>query len=332
MPKAKVQIRDVAREAGVSIGTVSNVLNRPDTVSPANVMKVRAAMEATGFVPNDVARQLKSGESSTIGMIVLNVANPFFASLAHACETEAERLGLTVVLGSSDHRASREERYIDLFEKQRVSGLLIAPISGVTDRITTMSARDQPVVIFDPHVDSQSFCSVVLDGESAGQLATRHLIDRGRDELAFVGGPSYQVQDRRDGFDREVERRGVRARVFDTADQTIEEGRRVGAEIARLSEDERPNGVFAANDALAIGIIQSLQEVPGMRIPEDISLVGYDDIDYARSFRLTTIRQPLEDLAHHALRLLREEIETGQSGHVHERLLLQPELVVRDSA
>lgn len=332
MPKAKVQIRDVAREAGVSIGTVSNVLNRPDTVSAANVLKVRLAVEATGFVPNDVARQLKMGDSSTIGMIVLNVANPFFASLAHACETAAEESGLTVVLGSSDHKASREERYLDLFEKQRVSGLLIAPLAGVTPRITRMHRRDQPVVLFDPNVDISSFCSVVLDGGAAGRLATQHLVDRGRKRLAFAGGPRYQVQDRITGFEEVIaDHENVSAVYYETFDQTVEEGRRIGEQLVRMDPTTRPDGIFAANDAIAFGILQTAQNTHALSIPQDISLVGYDDIDYASSFGLTTIRQPLLALASNALRLLRSEIEVGQAAHKHERLLLRPELIVRTS-
>ena len=332
MPKAKIQIRDVARHAGVSIGTVSNVLNRPETVSAANVLKVRLAMEAIGFVPNDVARQLKMGDSSTIGMIVLNVANPFFASLAHACETVAEENGLTVVLGSSDHNPSREERYLDLFEKQRVSGLLIAPLAGVTPRITQMHKRDQPVVLFDPNVDPASFCSVVLDGGAAGRQATQHLVDRGRKRLAFVGGPRYQVQDRIVGFEEVVaERDDVTADYFETTDQTFEEGRRIGEDLVRMDRAARPDGIFAANDAIAFGILQTIQTTDALSIPRDMSLVGYDDIDYASSFGLTTIRQPLRALASNALRLLRTEIELGQSAHQHERLLLRPELIVRAS-
>lgn len=330
--RSRVQIRDVAARAGVSIGTVSNVLNRPETVSPRSLTKVRAAMEEIGFVPNDVARQLRIGESRTIGMIVLNIANPFFATLAHACETVAEVHGLTVVLGSSDHNQVREERYLELFEKQRVGGLLIAPLAGVSRHIAQLRKRDLPLVIFDPNADPELYCSVVLDGVAAGRLAAEHLIDRGRRRLAFVGGPRYQVQDRREGFTEVIASRGgTTLELYDTADQTIEEGRRVGAQLVQLAPDVRPDGVFAANDSIAFGILQAVMNDSQIRIPEDLSLIGYDDIDYASSVRLTTIRQPLDALATHALRLLREEIEEGPTSHTHERLLLAPELIVRET-
>lgn len=329
----RVQIRDVAVRAGVSIGTVSNVLNRPETVSPRSLAKVRAAMDETGFIPNDVARQLRLGDSSTIGMIVLNIANPFFATLAHACETVAEASSLTVVLGSSDHNQAREERYLSLFEKQRVSGILIAPLAGVTPHISQLHKRDQPIVIFDPNVDPASYCSVVLDGVAAGRLATSHLISRGRRHLAFVGGPIYQIQDRRTGFAEVIASSGgIRSSYYDTTDQTIEEGRRIGAELVGLPSHERPDGVFAANDSIALGILQSLLASSNLRIPEDLSVVGYDDIDYASSVRLTTIKQPFQELASSALRLLREEISGGHTAHAHERLLLKPELIVRESS
>lgn len=289
-------------------------------------------MEEIGFVPNDVARQLRIGESRTIAMIVLNIANPFFATLAHACETVAETHGLTVVLGSSDHNQVREERYLDLFEKQRVGGLLIAPLAGVSRHIAQLRKRDLPLVIFDPNADPESYCSVVLDGVAAGRLAAEHLIGRGRRRLAFVGGPRYQVQDRCEGFAEVIASGGgASLEFFDTQDQTIEEGRRVGAQLVRLAPDKRPDGVFAANDSIAFGILQAAMNDSKIRIPEDLSLVGYDDIDYASSVRLTTIRQPLDALATNALRLLREEIEEGPTAHAHERLLLAPELIVRQT-
>jgi LacI family transcriptional regulator len=328
-----VGIREVAAQAQVSVGTVSNVLNKPDTVSPGTLELVLRVMDEMGFVRNDLARQLKMGGGTTLGMIVMNVGNPFFGDLAHACEAAAEKLGHTIIIGSSDQLPQREDRYIDLFEEQRVRGMLIAPLGGESPRIERLSRRGMPVVLFDINAGEGEFCSVALDGTMGGHQAASHLIETGRRRLAFVGGPLHQVQDRWRGAERAVsEVEGVTLRHIDTGDQTIAEGRRVGEELSALPETERPDGLFAANDLLALGVMQALVLAEGIEIPRDVAIVGYDDIDYAASaiVPLTSVRQPLDVLAHEAVRLVLDDA-APDSDHVHEHLLLPPVLVVRAS-
>lgn len=330
-----VGIREVAARAQVSVGTVSNVLNKPDIVSPATLERVQRVMDEVGFVRNDLARQLKMGGGTTLGLIVLNVANPFFGDLAHACEDAAEALGHTIIVGSSDQLSEREDRYIELFEEQRVRGLLIAPLDGPTPRIDRLARRGMPVVLFDINAGEGDFCTVALDGAAGGYQATAHLIETGRRALAFVGGPLHQVEDRWRGATRAVadaEGTGVTLRHIDTDDQTIAEGRRIGEAISELPPDARPDGIFAANDLLALGVMQALVLADGIDIPADVAIVGYDDIDYAESaiVPLTSVRQPLRELAHEAVRLVLDDA-TAEAGHVHEHELLPPVLVVRAS-
>ncbi|WP_243065008.1 LacI family DNA-binding transcriptional regulator [Humibacter sp. RRB41] len=328
-----VGIREVAERAGVSVGTVSNVLNKPDIVSKRTLAKVLQVIDDLGFVRNDLARQLKMGGGTTLGMIVLNVANPFFAELAHASEAAAEQLGYTVVLGSSDQLAGREDRYIDLFEEQRVRGMLIAPLEGTTQRMRRLRQRGMPLVLFDIRGDGGDFCSVAMDGDAGGYLAATHLVQQGKRYIAFLGGPLHQVQDRWVGALRAcAETSGVKLTHIDTVDQTIADGNAAGDELARMPAAERPDAVFAANDLLALGLMQSLVRA-GIRLPHDIAIVGYDDIDYAASaiVPLSTIRQPQRELAREAIRLVLDEA-ADPSGHQHEHLRLPPELVVRESS
>ncbi|MET4783189.1 substrate-binding domain-containing protein [Glaciihabitans sp. UYNi722] len=328
-----VGIREVAEHAGVSIGTVSNVLNHVKTVTSANLEKVQASMLELGFVRNDLARQLRMGGGNTIGLVVLNVANPFFADLAHALEAEAEANGHTIILGSSDQDADRENRYIDLFEEQRVRGMLIAPLDGVTPRLSRLRSRGAPVVLFDSTADPEQFCSVTLDGTAGGYMATRHLIDTGRRRIVFAGGPLPQVSERLAGASRAArESAGVTLSLIETGDLTVAEGRIVGDQILQQRPEERPDAIFAANDLLAVGILQSLILAEDLKVPDDIALIGYDDIDFAASTMvpLSTIRQPRELIAREALRLLEEEADPA-SGHVHARHLFTPELIVRES-
>lgn len=277
-----VGIREVAERAMVSVGTVSNVLNKPDVVSTKTLERVLATMDELGFVRNDPARQLKMGGGTTLGMIVLNMANPFFGDLAHACESAAEVRGHTVIFGSSDQLAGREDRYIDLFEEQRVRGMIIAPLDGSTERIERLIRRGMPVVLFDIHAGTGDFCSVAMDGSEGGYLATRHLLEAGRRRIAFLGGPLHQVADRWDGALKAVDEfDGAVLTHIDTVDQTIADGRAIGDQLAAMDSQSRPDAVFGANDLLALGLMQSLVIADGIEVPRDIAIVGYDDIDYS---------------------------------------------------
>lgn len=332
-PRQAVRIRDVAAHAGVSVGTVSNVLNTPDRVSPRSLEKVTAAMAELGFVRNEVARQLRQGSSKVFGMVTFSLSNPFFGDVAHAAEVAAEENGYTVVVGSSDQEQEREDRYVDLFEVQRVRGLMIAPLDGISPRLAQMRERGIPVVIFDSRVDLEHYSSVQMDGIAAGYLAASHLIESGRRRLMFAGGPLQQVVDRLTGASRAVgENPGVTLAITDTPDLSVAEGRAVGERIAALPRADRPDGVFAANDLLAVGMLQSLLNVPDLSVPDDIAIVGYDDIEFASAsvVPLTSIRQPREAIAREAVRMLLAEAE-DPDGYVHESVLLPPELIVRES-
>lgn len=332
--RASVGIRDVALAAGVSVGTVSNVLNYPDQVSQKTLIKVQTTMNELGFVRNDLARQLRMGRGNAIGLVVVNVANPFFAELAHELEAVAEEAGHTVVIGSSDQDPDREQRYIDLFDEQRVRGLLIVPQQGVTPRLARLRAHGTPAVLFDSNVDSDQVCSVGLDGVAGSYMAVRHLIDTGRRRLVVAGGPLSQISDRVSGASRAArETPEVTLSIMETSDLTVDEGRKVAERILALRKEDRPDAVFAGNDLLAIGLLQTLVLDRRLSVPGDIAIVGYDDIDFAAStvVPLTTIRQPRESLARAALELLEEEI-SGKEDHQHGRHLLQPQLIIRGSS
>ncbi|WP_062318137.1 LacI family DNA-binding transcriptional regulator [Demequina maris] len=332
--RRKVGVREVAERAGVSMGTVSNVVNGVATVSPENVERVQLAIRELGFVPNSHARQLRGGRSDTIGMLVLNVGNPFFADVAHVVQDLAQHEGSPLVIASSDQDPKREERLLTMFEESRARGLIVAPVRGVTPGLVAAHRRGMPIVLLDEHADGHQFCSVSLDGTAGGYIAARHLVDLGRRRLAFVGGPLPQVTDRLAGVSRAVdEAPGALMSVFEVPDLTVDQGRVVGKRIAALDARDRPDGIFAANDLVALGILTELLAA-GIDVPADVALVGYDDIDYAKtaSVPLTSVAQPRTTIATEALRLLlEEERATAKTPHVHEQRRLAPELIVRAS-
>jgi LacI family transcriptional regulator len=330
-----VSVREVAAMASVSVGTVSNVLNRPEKVAPDTVARVLAAIDQLGFVRNDAARQLRAGRSRSIGLVVLDVRNPFFTEVARGAEDRAAEDGMTILLGNSDENADRERSYLDLFEEQRVHGVLISPLGDDETRLQRLRVRETPVVLVDRVSEDRSLSSVSVDDVVGGELAVRHLLDTGRRRITFVGGPTSirQVADRLTGARRAVDTEpGATLEVIETESLTVLEGRSAGEAIRDRSAGERPDAVFAANDLLAMGVLQALNMMGSLRVPQDIALIGYDDIDFASAavVPLSSIRQPAALIGYTAVDLLLKEAASN-GGSTPEQVVFQPELVVRAS-
>ena len=329
-----VSVRDVAKKAGVSVGTVSNVLNNPDKVSEKSVAKVQNAIDQLGFVRNDAARQLRAGKSRSIGLVVLDVRNPFFAEVARGTEEAAEEHGLSVLFANSDENLDREKNLLVLFEEQRVAGILVSPLSSELAEIKRIRDRGTPVVLVDRKSRDKSFSSVSVDDVAGGFLAADHLIATGKEKLLFAGGPMEieQISDRLKGAQSAADAKGVKLEIGVTKNLTVLEGRALATEILARPKNLRPDGIFAANDLLALGIMQVLVVAPDVSIPKDIALVGYDDISFAGTalISLTSIRQPSLLIGAQAVELLIQE--TDETKEFKKRqVVFQPELVVRDS-
>jgi LacI family transcriptional regulator len=333
-------VKDVAVAAGVSVGTVSNVLNRPQAVSPATLTRVRAAIEALGFVRNESARQLRAGSSRAVGLVVIDAGNPFFADVARGVEDAVQDSGGVVLLGNSAGSPLRERRYLDLFEEQRVRGVLIAPCGEASIDFSGLQRLGIPVVFLDRYPDGAPFSSVTVDDLTGGRLAGEHLLSHGHRRLAFVGGPSSlrQVTDRRAGVERAVTDAHdgeVSLLVVSTPELTTDAGREAAEELVALPTQNRPTGVVAGNDLVAIGMLQGLLR-HGLRVPEDVAVVGYDDIEFAASAAvpLSSVRQPREELGRTGARLLQEQIAAAATGELvpARQVQFRPELVVRRSS
>ncbi|KZE88575.1 LacI family DNA-binding transcriptional regulator [Microbacterium sp. TNHR37B] len=328
-----VSVKDVAAAAAVSVGTVSNVLNRPDKVSPDTVARVHEVIERLGFVRNDAARQLRAGRSRSIGLIVLDSANPFFAEVARGAEERAAEHGISVLLGNSDQDADRENAYLDLFREQRVNGVLLSPRALDDGRAAALAAAGLPVVLVDAELPGSTLSSVAVDDVEGGHLAVAHLVERGRRRIAFVGPPAIrQVADRLEGARRALAGTpGTTLDVMPSEGLTILHGRTVGESIAALSPAARPDAVFCANDLLAVGVLQGAAILGGLRVPEDLALIGYDDIEYAQStvVPLSSVRQPARAIGAAAVDALFERLDDPTSAPRHVRF--RPELVVRSS-
>ncbi|MQY30674.1 LacI family DNA-binding transcriptional regulator [Nocardia aurantia] len=327
-----VSIKDVARVAGVSLGTVSNVLNRPDQVAPATRERVRQAIADIGYVRNDSARQLRAGRSRTLAMVVLDMANPFFTDVARGAEEEAAGHGAMLVLCNSGADERREHRHLEQIAEQRMRGVLLTPVVGSGDEpLELLAAQNIPAVLVDRGSPRPDRCSVTVDDVLGGRLAARHLLALGHTHLGFVGGPLSvtQVADRFQGAADVARGTGARLDHIATDAPTVTAGR--DATVALLAADVRPTALFCANDLLALGALQALI-MAGLSVPGDMAVIGYDDIDFAAAAAvpLSSVRQPREELGRSAARLLLEEADRDAT-HRHQHVVFMPELVVRRS-
>jgi LacI family transcriptional regulator len=333
-PARSPSVKDVAAAAGVSLGTVSNVLNRPDRVSPATRLRVEQAMADLGFVRNEFARQLRMGTSRTLAYVMLDATNPFFTDVAQGIELAAEGADISLFLCNSNNSPAREASHLAHLMQQRVQGILITPLDSEAESLDLVASRGVPLVLVDRKRADERYCSVAVDDELGGRLAIEHLVDRGHRRVAFVGGPASlgQVQDRLAGARQAWAEAGLAAEdllVLPTAALTVSEGRGAGERLAGIPRKRRPTAAFCTNDLVALGLLQQVIGA-GRSVPGDLAIVGYDDIYFAAAAAvpLTSVRQPRQELGRTAARLVLSETEPD---HVHQQVVFQPELVARIS-
>lgn len=325
---------DVARLAGVSLGTVSNALNKPEIVSGQTRQRIQAAIDELGFVRNGAARSLAAGSTDAVGLVLVDLANSFFVDIARGAEDAVQQRSKFLLLANADVDLAKQDRYLAIFEEARVAGILLAPLDLPLDTAAAVRGRGCPVVLV--NYAAEGFCGVTVDEEHGGYLAARHLVEQGRTDLLFVGGPLslHAVEGRLRGATRAVEEAGggVRLRHVPTRTLSAREGRRVAEELVAGRGGRMPDGVVAAADSLAVAIVQALTTVHRVKVPEEIAVTGYDDNHFAAEgpVPVTTVRQPGPEMGETAARLLLDEIDAGP-GHRHRTLMLKPTLVPRQS-
>jgi LacI family transcriptional regulator len=334
--RKSVGIKDVAASAGVSVGTVSNVLNRPELVAEVTRRRVQRAITSLGFVRNESGRQLRAGQSRTIAYVTLNASNPFFADVARGVEEVARAQGLALFICNSDSDEAREADYLELLLHHRVRGALVSPVGDEAPALELMQSHGVPIVLVDRRAGRRG-CSVGVDDVEGGSLAVAHLRQQGHERIAFVGGPvsMVHVADRLEGSRQAMEASGRPADglvVVETTALNVAEGRRAGSVLAGFPRARRPTAAFCANDLLALGLLQQMTHV-GIAVPGELAIVGYDDIEFASAAAvpLSSVRQPRDLLGRTAAELLLAE-SAADSTHVHQEVLFHPELVIRTSS
>jgi len=333
----KPDIRDVARRAGVSVGTVSNVLNRPDLVAATTRARVEGALADLHYVRNESARQLRRGQSRTVGLIVPDIANPFFTDVARGIEEVTRAADALVIVCNSDNEASNDLRYLRMLAEHQVLGVLHVPAGASASSTSRARERATRVVLLDHKSRTTGQCSVSVNDVHGGELATTHLLKAGHRRIGFVGAGTSrarQVIDRLAGARRAMVAAGRNPDdlvVLDAPLLNVPGGVAAARDLLRLGVRKRPTAVACVNDLLAIGMLQELLR-GGVQVPGDVAIVGYDDIAFAAvsAVPLTSVRQPRIDLGRRAATLLLDEAFNPH--HEHRRDEFEPELIVRESS
>ena len=328
MSSKRVRIREVAARAGVSTGTVSNVLNHPESVSLQTRTHILKVMDEMNFVRDASARQLRVGESQTVGVVVRDLSNSFYMELARGIEDRLAQDDCIMMMCSSDEDPVRESRFVRLFAEQGVRGILITPFHDTSEQIGLLEALQIPTVLLDSISDETK--SVSVDHVDGAEQAVRHLLDQGHRRIGFINGPSSlrPCRERADGAKRAVLAHGL------DIDEVL-----VSTSIGSMTADSGQKGmaallnqgpltaVFCINDFVAMGALRELR-TRGLSIPSDVAIIGYDDILFAGEMMvpLTSVRQPMHKLGWTAVEMLLNPDKA--SNHIS----FQPQLIVRESS
>ena len=327
------RISDVAALASVSAGWVSTYLNAPEKISADKAKRIQAAIDELGYVRNDAGRQLRRGTSGVVGFVAFDVGDPFTYMVARGARRRAAEAGFRVVIADTEGDSSIERDYLRMFEEQRARGVLVSAVDS--EAYLESGHVRQPTVMIDHRSDSGRFSSVSVNNVLGGRLAVEHLLNQGRTRIAFVGGPTsiQQIGDRLRGAQMAVaESPGARLEVISTQDRDTAAGRHVAEGIAARPRGQRPDALFCVNDTIAVGVLQRLLTDGSVRLPEDLAIIGYNDValESFPFYPLSSIRQPQEVLGRTAVDLLIGEVDAAaQTNRPH--VVFDPELVVRES-
>lgn len=331
-----VRLSDVAREAGVSLGTVSNTLNRPDTVSELTRNRVLATIKRLDFVPNQGAATLRSGMSRMLGLVIPDVTNAFYAEIAKGVAAAAEAEDYAVMLCNTDDQPDRELRQLEMLARHRSAGALIVPLSADERRLDRLRNTGTHLVLIDRVASEHDGCSISIDDVRGGRIATTHLLNLNRKRIVLVNGPDHipQCANRRKGLQRALTSAGIGPDNYveiSVEEMSTRDGERAAEQILAMAD--RPDGVFCINDQLAIGVLRGLAR-GGVAVPQTMAVVGYGDSPIAESAQipLTTVRQPMFDIGRAAVSQLLSEFEEPASEHHHSSTVFKPSLVIRESA
>lgn len=336
MSKQEANIYEIAKEAGVSIATVSRVMNNSASVSEKSTQRVMDAVKKLNYVPNSMARSLSTCVSTTIGVVVPDINNPFFSKILQGITHVADEHGFQVILFDTDESAERELRVLHSLREHRLRGLLVAPVSEknheTRKQLQSFAALGVPVVLLDREIDSSYFDRVVTQDEDGVCAAIRAFLDTGHKRVAIITGPldSRPGRERLKGYER-----AFRESSLPLNTQYIREGdfrmeRAYEECMALLSMPEPPTAIFASNNMTTYGCLKAFSQM-GLQAGRDISLIGFDDIDALNwlNYNISVVSRDVREMGERAMRLLLKRFEQEASEGLRD--CLPTELILRGS-
>ncbi len=324
-------IRDVSKLAGVSVATVSRVINKKGYVSKETEEAILNAMKMLNYTPNDVARRLAGKKSNTIGLIIPNILNPFFPEIARAAEDTANKLGFNLILCNADNNREKENQYYEMLINKQVDGIIIASYTAKPEDLISLMERNIPIVALDREYNGFDIPSIKADDIVGGKLAAEHLIECGCKKIAHITGPMYieSFQERLEGFEKVLKENNIYNSQFVKIDDISLKG---GYEATKklLQEKKEIDGIFAGNDILAIGCYKALNDL-GYELYKDVKLIGYDGLESNINYlEISSVAQPMYSLGKYAVELLVKKIKNEEDIR-KEKVKLDLEIIKRKS-
>jgi LacI family transcriptional regulator len=323
-------IEKIAKLAGVSRSTVSRVITGHPNVKAATRQRVEKVIQEVNYSPNSIARGLARGTLNIVALLVGDIRNPFYSEIARSVEDIASREGYMVVLCDTDYDFKKEKLYLNAAKQYGFAGLILMTAMDSEELIPVLDGMQCPVVLLNRYIHSYESDVVLVDNYQGGYMVAQHLTELGHRHIGFLAGPELSTasSERGKGFRQGLEDAGIKLKSSDIAYGNLQmpSGYEYGKKISRMKR--RPTAIFAGNDLMALGIIQALSE-EGIRVPEDISIVGYDDLPVTSvsPIALTTVRQPQSQMGEVAMSMLIERIQGSQAGS--RRVVYQPQLIIR---
>jgi LacI family transcriptional regulator len=327
-------IRDVAKRAGVAPITVSRVINNSGYVNEKTRARVEAAIADLGYVPNVLARSLRSRRTDTLGLILTDISNPFWTTVARGVEDAASDAGFNVILCNTDESETEEDKYLHVLVQKQVDGVLLVPARSVVEPIKFVQSQNTSVVVLDRRIPNSQTDVVRCDSEDGAYQLTCLLLSLGHRRIAMLSGPRgvSTAEDRVAGYGRALAEAGV---GFDAAPVcygkfSLESGYDMTLQV--LARTPRPSALFAGNNFIAIGALRALRDA-GLRVPEDLALVGFDDLpeDLVVDPFLTVAAQPAYEMGRQATELLLARL-SEETPAAYQEIVLPTVIVVRESS
>jgi LacI family transcriptional regulator len=331
-----IRIKDIAKHLNVAESTVSRALSDHPRISKSTKNRVTAAAKDLNYQPNLIAKSLKLRSTNTIGLIIGDITNPFYPEIVKSTEDLAHKNNFNVILCNSDYDPEKEIQYLNVLMGKRVDGMLITPVGNTTSLQKILQQNNVPFIFIDCKPTSKNNISCVFaDLEFGAYTAIKYLIELGHTKIALINGPKTNSPCRQleSGFQRAMNefKIKVNGNYLSKCNLKMEGGYDAMKDLLKINRSELPTAALFISDKTAIGAYEAIEEA-GIRIPEDISIIGYDDIPEARhmSPSLTTISQPKYELGEKATNLLLKELKS-RVPHGHQSIRLLPEIIIRNS-